>query len=45
MTHGPWNGETYGGASVAAGKGGEVLAILRDRDVDVHMIDIALAPR
>jgi predicted amidohydrolase len=40
MMHGPWMGQTYGGASVVADSAGTVLAVLRDRDVDVHLLDV-----
>jgi predicted amidohydrolase len=40
MMHGPWTGQTYGGASVAADSAGNVLAVLRDRDVDVCVVDV-----
>jgi predicted amidohydrolase len=42
MTHGPWTGRTYGGASVVADGLGSVLAILRDRDVDVRIVELSL---
>ena len=42
MTHGPWKGRTYGGASVVADGTGKVLAILRDRDVDVRVMNLTL---
>ena len=47
MTHGPWKGQTFGGASVVADGTGKVLALLRDRDVEVRVIDLPLrrAPR
>ena len=40
MTHGPWKGQTYGGASVVASGGGKTIAILRDRDVEVRVIEL-----
>jgi len=42
MTHGPWTGRTYGGASVVADGSGATLAILRDRDTDVRVIELPL---
>lgn len=45
MTHGPWKGKTYGGASVVADGTGKVLAVLRDRDVDVRVMDVTLPQR
>lgn len=38
MTHGPWSGRTYGGGSIVADGAGTVLAVLRDRDTDVLVI-------
>jgi N-carbamoylputrescine amidase len=40
MSHGPWKGRTYGGASIVAGANGEILHVLRDRDVEVRVIEI-----
>jgi predicted amidohydrolase len=45
MMHGPWTGQTYGGGSVVAGGSGKVLATLRDRDVEVRVIRLALTRR
>jgi predicted amidohydrolase len=45
MAHGPWKGQTYGGASLIAGESGEVLALLRDRDVDVRVVDVPVRKR
>jgi predicted amidohydrolase len=45
MMHGPWKGRTYGGGSVVADGSGKVLATLRDRDVEVHVIKLALTRR
>ncbi len=42
MTHGPWKGYTYGGASVVADSKGKVLAVLRDRDTDVQVVELPL---
>jgi predicted amidohydrolase len=42
VMHGPWTGQTYGGASVVADASGNVLATLRDRDVDLRVVDIPL---
>lgn len=39
MMHGPWRGRTYGGASVVADGSGALLAKLRDRDVDVRIVE------
>jgi len=44
MTHGPWKGQTYGGASVVVDAAGKVLDILRDRDVDVRTVTLQLPP-
>ena len=40
MTHGPWKGQTYGGSSLVANGAGKVLALLRDRDVDVRVVEV-----
>jgi predicted amidohydrolase len=40
LSHGPWAGQTYGGASVVTGARGEVLARLRDRDVEVRTVEL-----
>ena len=45
MMHGPWTGQTFGGGSVVAGGSGKVLATLRDRDVEVRVIKLALTRR
>ncbi|HPD30986.1 MAG TPA: carbon-nitrogen hydrolase family protein [Phycisphaerae bacterium] len=45
ITHGPWTGQTYGAASVVADRQGNILVILRDRDVDVQVIDLAIGRR
>lgn len=42
MTHGPWKGRTYGGASVVADASGKVLAVLRDRDTDVRVVKLQI---
>jgi len=42
ITHGPWNGRTYGGQSVACDASGKILAVARDRDVDVVIVEMAL---
>jgi len=41
MTHGPWKGRTYGGASVVADATGNVLEVLRDRDTEVRVVELA----
>jgi N-carbamoylputrescine amidase len=43
MTHGPWKGQTYGGASVVVDASGKVLHVLRDRDVEVRTVTLELA--
>jgi len=45
MMHGPWKGSTYGGASVVADGSGKVLATLRDRDVEVRVIELPIRRR
>jgi predicted amidohydrolase len=42
MTHGPWKGQTYGGASVVVDASGKVLDVLRDRDVEVRTVTLEL---
>ena len=42
MTHGPWKGQTYGGASVVVDASGKTLHLLRDRDVDVRIVTLEL---
>ncbi|MGD8454081.1 MAG: carbon-nitrogen hydrolase family protein [Phycisphaerae bacterium] len=42
ISAGPWRGKTYGGQSVAAGATGEILGVLRDRDVEVRVFEIPL---
>ena len=44
MTHGPWKGQTYGGASVVMDATGKALHILRDRDVEVRTVALQLQP-
>ena len=41
MTHGPWSGWTYGGSSLVVDGEGRILFIARDRDTDLHVIDLA----
>jgi predicted amidohydrolase len=40
ITHGPWTGWTYGGHSVAADRAGRLVAIGKDFDRDIRMIDL-----
>lgn len=40
MSQGPWKGRTYGGASIVADGTGKILATLRDRDVEVRVIQV-----
>ena len=42
MTHGPWKGQTYGGASVVVDGSGQVMHVLRDRDVEVRTVTLQL---
>jgi len=42
MTHGPWKGQTYGGASVVVDSSGRVIHIMRDRDVEVRTVTLEL---
>lgn len=41
MTHGPWAGQTYGGSSFVADGTGKILLTLKDRDVDLQVIEVA----
>ncbi len=45
MTHGPWKGQSYGGGSVIADSSGKVVALLRDRDTDLRVVDLPVAPQ
>ena len=45
MTHGPWKGRTYGGGSVVADSSGRVLEVLRDRDTDLRVVELALGSK
>lgn len=45
MTHGPWRGQTYGGASVVVDATGKVVQVLRDRDVEVRTVPVTLRSR
>ncbi|MEP0843370.1 MAG: carbon-nitrogen hydrolase family protein [Phycisphaerae bacterium] len=40
--HGPWQGRTYGGASVVADARGRTLAVLKDRDVEVRTVTLTI---
>lgn len=40
MTHGPWAGRTFGGQSVVADRDGKVLAVGKDRDVDLMVVEV-----
>jgi predicted amidohydrolase len=42
MTHGPWSGWTYGGSSLVVDGAGKILFIARDRDTDLHVLDLAV---
>ncbi len=44
MTHGPWKGQTYGGASVVVDGEGKVLRVLRDRDVEARTVTLEIRP-
>ena len=41
MTHGPWQGQTYGGSSFVADGEGKILLTARDRGTDFRVIDLA----
>ncbi|MDR3772527.1 MAG: carbon-nitrogen hydrolase family protein [Terracidiphilus sp.] len=42
MTHGPWQGQTYGGSSFVADGKGTILLTARDRDTDFRVIDLGV---
>jgi predicted amidohydrolase len=42
MSHGPWQGQTYGGSSFVADGNGNVLLTARDRDTDLRVIDLVV---
>ena len=42
IMHGPWTGQTYGGGSVVADASGQTVAVLRDRDVEVRVVEVAV---
>ena len=42
ITHGPWTGLVYGGQSVAADGSGKILAIAKDRDRDIKILEIEI---
>ena len=42
ISHGPWKGMTYGGQSVAADAKGKIIAVARDRERDVMIVQIPL---
>jgi predicted amidohydrolase len=42
ISTGPWKGKTYGGQSVVCDENGKVLAVLRDRDAEVRVVELAL---
>jgi predicted amidohydrolase len=45
ISNGPWRGRTYGGASVIADGSGKPVAVLRDRDVDLQIVDLEIGRR
>jgi len=42
ITHGPWAGMTYGGQSAAADANGEIIALGKDRDREVKIVEILI---
>jgi len=42
ISKGPWAGQVYGGQSVGADGTGEILFVLKDRDVDLGLITIRI---
>ncbi len=45
MSHGPWKGRTYGGASLVTDSAGQILLVLRDRDTDLRVIELSVGAR
>ena len=45
ISTGPWKGLTYGGQSLVSDADGEVLGVLRDRDSEVRVIEVAVGRR
>jgi N-carbamoylputrescine amidase len=45
ITHGPWAGRIYGGQSAVADREGRVLAVLRDRDAEVRVLEVSIGDR
>lgn len=45
ITNGPWNGQVYGGQSVAADRDGSILARGRDRDREIMVVMVKIKPR
>lgn len=39
ITHGPWTGRVFGGHSVAADKTGQTVAVAKDRDRDICLLE------
>lgn len=42
ISQGPWRGRTYGGASIVADAAGKTVIVLRDRDVDVQVVELKI---
>ena len=40
ISQGPWRGQIYGAASVVADGAGNTLAVLRDRDVEIRVVEL-----
>lgn len=45
ISTGPWKGKTYGGQSIVVGADGKILGVLRDRDAEVRIIEVAIGRR
>jgi len=45
ITNGPWAGRPYGGQSAVADCGGSILAVLRDRDAEVRVLEVPVVER
>jgi len=42
ITNGPWAGQVYGGQSLAVDEEGNVMAVCRDRDTDLIVLDVKI---
>jgi predicted amidohydrolase len=45
IAHGPWAGRICGGQSAVADRDGRILAVLRDRDAEVRVVEVPIRAR